>query len=91
MTPLEGQPLLPSYLPGFKMVFDEAVLVLAKTIPIDMLENEMRQVDFHRLVYPEQITAIKAESRKTYMHKWQSWWENSLRGRWTFHLAPYIH
>ena len=61
---------------SFRMVSDEAVLVLAKTIPI--LADEMTRICFRR---PEQIAAIKAEERR---HKWQSRFENNLRGKWTF-------
>ena len=65
---------------GFSIqtVFDEAVLVLAKTIPIDILADEMRRTYFRRLDYPGQIAAIKAEKRKTSMHKWQSRWERAV-------------
>ena len=45
---------------GFRTVSDEAVLILAKTITIDILANEMRRIYFHRLEYPEQIAALKA-------------------------------
>ena len=65
----------------FRTVSDEAVLVLAKTIPIDILADEMRRIYFRRLEYPEQIAAIKAEELMTSIHKWQSRWENSLRGK----------
>ena len=39
---------------------DEAVLVLAKTIPIDILAYEMRRIYFRRLKCPEQLETIKA-------------------------------
>ena len=65
----------------FKTVTDEAVLVLA---------DEMRQIYFRGLEYPDKITAIKAEKGRTSMHKWQSRWESSLKGRWTFQLVPDI-
>ena len=73
---------------GFRTVSDEAVLVLAKAIPIDILADEMRTIYFHRLEYPGQLAAIKAEERRTSMRKWQSRWESSLKGRWTFRLIP---
>ena len=37
---------------GFRLVSDEAVLVLAKTIPIDILADEMRGLYFRPLEYP---------------------------------------
>ena len=37
---------------GFRTVSDEAVLVLAKAIPIDILADEMRRIYFRRLEYP---------------------------------------
>ena len=73
---------------GFRTVSDEAVLVLAKTIPIDILADEMRRIYLRRLEHPGRIAAIKAEERRTSMHKWQSRWESSLKGRWTFRLIP---
>ena len=78
------------HLSGFRTVSDDAVLVLAKTMPIDILADEMRWIYFRRLECPERMATIRVEERKTSMHKWQSRWENSLRGKWTFHLAPYI-
>ena len=54
---------------GFRTVSDETVLVL--TIPIDILADDMRWIYFLCLEYPEQIAAIKAEKRRTSMHKWQ--------------------
>ena len=47
----------------------------------------MRRIYFRRLEYPGQLAAIKAEERRTSMRKeWQSRWESSLKGRWTFRL-----
>ena len=48
----------------------------------------MRRIYFRRLEYPGQVAAIKVEERRTFMRKWQSLWESSLKGRWTFHLIP---
>ena len=49
---------------GFRTVSDEVVLVLAKTIAINILADEIRRIYFRRLEYPEQ-RAVK--------------WENSLK------------
>ena len=62
---------------GFRTVSDEAVLVLAKTIPIDILTDEMRRIYLRRLEYPGQISAIKTEERRTSMYKWQPRLESS--------------
>ena len=48
-------------LSAFKAVSDEIVLALAKTIPIDILVDELRQVYFRRLEYPGQIADIKTD------------------------------
>ena len=56
---------------GFRTVSDEAVLVLAKTIPIDILAGEMKRICHRRLEYPGQITTIKAEEQRTSIRKWQ--------------------
>ena len=52
---------------GFWTVFDEAVLVLAKIIPRDILADEIRRIYIRRLEYPGQITTIKDEERRTSM------------------------
>ena len=54
---------------GLMAVSDEAVLVLAKTKPIIILANEMRQIHFRRLERPRQAEAIKEEERMTSVHK----------------------
>ena len=43
---------------GFKTVLDEAVMVSAKSIPIDILDDE---IYFRQLKYPEQMADLKAE------------------------------
>ena len=55
---------------GFRTVSDEVVLVLAKTIPIDILANEMKRIFFSRLDNPGQIAAIKPEKGRASMHMW---------------------
>ena len=50
---------------GFRTVSDKAVLVLAKTIPIDILADEIRRIYFRCLEYPGQLAAIKVEERRT--------------------------
>ena len=41
-----------------------SVQVLTKTIPIEILADEMRRIYFRRLEYPKQIAAIKTEETK---------------------------
>ena len=72
---------------GFITVSDEARLVLVKTIPIDILMDDMKRTYFPRLAYPEQAETIKTEECMSSMHEWQSRWENSLKGSWTFRLS----
>ena len=69
-------------------VSDEAVLVLAKTIPIDILADEMKRLYFRRPECLGQTAAKKAEEQRTSMHKWQSRSESSLKVIWTFDLVP---
>ena len=59
-------------LSGFRTVSNEAVLVLAKTIPVGISANEMRRIYFHRLECPGQKSAMKVEERRNSMRKWQS-------------------
>ena len=44
----------------FRTVSDEAVLVLARTIPIHIMADEKRRIYFGRLECPEQIATKKA-------------------------------
>ena len=55
----------------FDYMSDEAVFVLAKTLPIGILVDDMRIIYLRRFKYHAQIVTIKAEKRRTYMHKWQ--------------------
>ena len=73
---------------SFRTVSYDVVLVLAKTVPIDVLADEMRTIYF--LECPEQIATITPEERKCPIHKRQSRWEKSLRGIWRFHFVPFI-
>ena len=45
-------------------MYDEAVLVLAKTIAIDILVDETRRIYLRRLEYPGQIAILKVQERK---------------------------
>ena len=56
---------------GFRTMCDEAVLVLAKAISIDILADEMNWIYFCHFECPEQTATIKAEERRTSMHKWR--------------------
>ena len=49
-----------SSISGCRMMFDEAVLVLAKRIPLDILADKKWRIYFRRLECAEQIPAIKA-------------------------------
>ena len=46
---------------GIRTVSDDVVLILAKTIPIDILADAMRRIYLRRLEYSGQIITIKAE------------------------------
>ena len=52
---------------GFRTVSDEAVLVLAKAMPIDILADEMRRIYIRRLECPERMGTIRVEERRTSM------------------------
>lgn len=75
---------------GFRTISDEAALVLAGTLPIDILADEMRRTYFRRLENPDQSAIIKTEERQASMGQWQRRWERSTKGRWTFQLLPRI-
>ena len=43
------------WISSFRTVYDEAVLVLAKIVPIDILVDEISRIYLRRLAYPGQI------------------------------------
>jgi len=74
---------------GFRTISDEAALVLAGIIPIELLVAEEKSV-------ADAIRAgtDKKEARKTARdvsyREWQSRWDISEKGRWTYRLIPDI-
>ena len=51
---------------GFRTMSDEAALVLAKAIPIDILADEMRRIYFHHPEYPVTIGSYKSVGTKDF-------------------------
>ena len=73
---------------SYRTVSEQAILVIAGTIPIDLLALEKKQV-FHRK--PEvTIGTAKDEARALTMERWQQRWSNDHRGRWTARLIPQL-
>lgn len=80
---------------GYRTISTEAAYVLAGMIPIDILADEMARIYRRRasiIGVPETsvLKLIKEEERETSLERWQSRWDSSSKGRWTFKLIPDI-
>lgn len=77
---------------GFRTISDEAALVLAGMIPIDILADEMGRIYARRTNGAPHTTLgeIKKEERMVSMARWQARWTASTKGRWTHRLIPVI-
>ena len=72
---------------AFRTISAEAALVLAGSVPIDLLARES-QVPSPAAI-PSNINWRK-QNRERSMIEWQSRWNSSEKGRWTFQLIPDI-
>lgn len=73
---------------AFRTVSDDAILVIAKMPPIDILSSER-----HRLYHNktnEAKTKIRKQERNKSMVQWQKRWDRSTKGRWTHCIIPNI-
>ena len=67
---------------AYRTVSDEAALVVAGMIPIDLLAKE------RQLLYEKKLTAQEARERS--LSEWQTRWSTSTKSRWTYTLIPDI-
>lgn len=67
---------------AYRTVSDDAACVISGMIPIDLLAKE-RQYLYKRQYSPQ-------EARSKIMEEWQSRWDSSSKGRWTYSLIPNI-
>ncbi|KAL7724809.1 hypothetical protein ACLKA6_003658 [Drosophila palustris] len=78
---------------GFRTELEDAALVLAGMIPIDLLAREMAEL--YRWSQEKGRTppedAIRRSERAATMATWQARWDASEKGRWTHRLVPKVH
>jgi hypothetical protein len=75
---------------AYRTVGTEAVRVLARTIPVELLAEE-RAVTTEMTLGKEadEIRIIKEQQRKRTIQKWQELWDREA-GKWTYRLIPRI-
>ncbi|KAJ8910377.1 hypothetical protein NQ315_012824 [Exocentrus adspersus] len=67
---------------AYRTVSTEAALVIAGTIPMDLMVEERRSI---YTAEGDKTEAMK-EQRETTIRRWQVRWEGSTKGRWTWRL-----
>lgn len=80
---------------GYRTISTDAAYLLAGMIPIDILADEMARIYRRKTAVtgvPERslLKSIKAEERAISLERWQSRWDSSSKGRWTYKLIPDI-
>lgn len=75
---------------GFRTISEEAALVIAGMLPIDIMADEMARIYDRRNAGRTAMKIVKEEERITSMNKWQDRWSNTEKGRWTRILIPSI-
>ncbi|EDW36425.1 GL13636 [Drosophila persimilis] len=77
---------------GYETVSDNAALVLAAMIPVDILALEMTHVYEARagMRTNASLETIRASERRASIEKWQARWDTATNRRWTHRLIPDI-
>lgn len=75
---------------GYRTISEEAALVIAGMMPIDIMAGEMARIYSRRSTDRQDMKAVKEEERATSMTMWQDRWNNTEKGRWTYTLIPSI-
>ncbi|XP_070067155.1 uncharacterized protein [Drosophila virilis] len=74
---------------GFRTVSDEAAIVLAGMLPVDILAKEMEKISMARIATGDAVSMDVIRSEKvTSMATWQERWNTANMGRWTHKLIP---
>jgi len=73
---------------AYRTVSDDAICVIARKVPIDLLAIEMKRLYCKTGDRPTSTT--KKEERQRTIMEWQRRWEQSEKGRCTFNLIPNI-
>lgn len=77
---------------GFRTVSDDAALVIAGMIPIDLLALEAQEIYAQRrqttVDSQPEARIRKHQARCRAIERWQRRWNSSTKGRWTHSLIP---
>ena len=73
---------------GYRTISDEAAEVLAGRAPIDIQGKRLRKIYLHKK-HPNEGETLEDIERQV-ISEWQTKWETSNKGRWTFSLIPNI-
>ncbi|KAH8312410.1 hypothetical protein KR044_010658, partial [Drosophila immigrans] len=65
---------------------------MAGMIPVDILAMEMREVYVARkeMSIGESVEVVRQEKRRTSLQVWQTRWDATTKGRWTYRLIPRV-
>ena len=76
---------------GFRTISNDAALVLAEMLPVDILAREMKRLHEFRSRTGRRLNAAQRErERQISISLWQRRWREAESGRWTFRLVPDI-
>ncbi|KAJ8912170.1 hypothetical protein NQ315_006135 [Exocentrus adspersus] len=70
---------------AYRTVSTEAVMVVARVLPIDILVEERSRI---YQVGGQINNDVRRRERETSIDKWQEQWASSTKGRWTYVLIP---
>ncbi|KAH8341777.1 hypothetical protein KR074_005620 [Drosophila pseudoananassae] len=78
---------------GYRTISDDAALVIAGSVPIDLFAAERQELYQALIALSEQTPAathrlLKESSRATSIQKRQQRWDESTKGRWTHQQSP---
>ncbi|KAH8271483.1 hypothetical protein KR026_011507, partial [Drosophila bipectinata] len=75
---------------GFRTISEDAALVIAGMVPIDLLAAERQETELANMAQDSlsSTSAKKREVRAISLTNWQRRWEESPKGHWTFRLIP---
>lgn len=80
---------------GYRTISEDAAYVIAGLIPVDIHAEEITRVYRRKSLvggelYRSSKKIIRTEEREVSLEKWQTRWNNSTKGRWTYELIPDI-
>lgn len=75
---------------SYRTTSEEAAYVISGMIPLDILADEATRLYERKRSGEQNTMGIRKLEREQSLRLWQSRWERSLKGRWTFKLIPNI-